>query len=187
MWRGSCFFNDHLRSSCPSDQLFTTGTKLFRHHIRDSCHLPPPSLPSSSVPIRTNSCIVSQTNSLLSAPSAPTPLLHPPRHVNPLSCSSAPGLQDTSDTMLWKSRTKNDGVQVKREVGKKRWVYFFFWRNIFLLRYIFFLRRMHRCGIKEWFSFFLSQYGKLSWALLKEWATQCGWHAKWEKIHYLNF
>lgn len=96
-----------------------TVAKLFSHHIRDSCHLPPPSLPSSSAPIRTNSCIVSQTNSLLSAPSAPTPLLHPPRHVNPLSCSSTPGLQDTSDTMLWKSRTKNDGVQVKKKKKKE--------------------------------------------------------------------
>lgn len=62
------------------------------------CHLPPswffffslyPSTPSQT-PIHTNSCIVSQTNSLLSVPSAPSPL-HPARHINPSAAAWHPG------------------------------------------------------------------------------------------------
>ena len=96
------------------------------------CHLPPscffffslslyPSTPSQT-PIHTNSCIVSQTNSLLSVPSAPSPL-HPARHINPSAAARHPGTDTPTSTfaiMLWKSRSKTDGLQVKKKKEKER-------------------------------------------------------------------
>ena len=97
------------------------------------CHLPPscfffffslslyPSTPSQT-PIHTNSCIVSQTNSLLSVPSAPSPL-HPARHINPSAAARHPGTDTSTSTfaiMLWKSRSKTDGLQVKKKKRKRK-------------------------------------------------------------------
>lgn len=80
-WAARNFFKWIPSSWCCSS--CSVVKKVFSHPIRDSCHLPPFFFfyppPPPQHPIHTNSCTVSQTNSLLSVPSARLLHLHPPR------------------------------------------------------------------------------------------------------------
>lgn len=164
--------------------------KVFSHPIRDSCHLPPsffflPRTPSPT-PIHTNSCIVSQTNSLLSVPSARLLFIH--------RVTLTPQLQLDTQT-----ESHHHALEIPNQdwrfTGKRNTTEF----SVFIgticlsaaLQAVCYVGIHHHCvkGCSWWpVGLFLrgAESRKFTCRILNVWTTQFGWNV-WRKLHYLKF